>query len=54
MPDQFDVTLEDPDLMSEVEMMTNLIIAASEDDEHLSVEQIDQILDVRPQPDQPA
>jgi hypothetical protein len=48
MADQFDVTLEDPDLMGEVEMMTNLIIAASENDDHLSVEEIDSILEVRP------
>ena len=48
MQDQFDVTLEDPDLMREVEMTTNLIIAASEADEHLTMEQIDRILEVRP------
>ena len=36
MHDQFDVTLEDQDLLREVELTTNLIIAASETDEHLS------------------
>ena len=36
MPDQFDVSLEDSDLLGEVELTTNLIIAASETDEHLS------------------
>ena len=36
MHDQFDVTLEDADLLGEVELTTNLIIAASEADEHLS------------------
>jgi hypothetical protein len=47
--DQFDVTLEDQDLLREVELTTNLIIAASETDEHLSREAIDQILGVVPQ-----
>jgi len=46
--DQFDVTLEDQDLLREVELTTNLIIAASETDEHLSAEEIDQILGVAP------
>jgi len=44
MYDQFDVTLEDADLMGEVELTTNLIVAASETDEHLSQEEIDRIL----------
>ena len=35
MHDQFDVTLEDGDLLSEVELTTTLIIAASESEEHL-------------------
>jgi len=48
MGDQFDVTLEDPELLQEVELTTNLIIAASETDEHLSVEEIDRILGVTP------
>jgi hypothetical protein len=51
--DQFDVTLEDVDLLGEVELTTNLIIAASEADEHLSAEEIDHILGVEPQPPQP-
>lgn len=50
--DQFDVTLEDSDLLGEVELTTNLIIAASESDEHLSEAQIDQILGVVPEPRQ--
>ncbi len=45
--DQFDVTLEDQDLLREVELTTNLIIAASETDEHLSLEEIDHILGVQ-------
>lgn len=44
MADQFDVSLEDDDLMVEVELTTNLMIAASESDDHLSTEQIDTIL----------
>jgi hypothetical protein len=50
--DQFDVTLEDSDLLGEVELTTNLIIAASESDEHLTEAQIDQILGVVPEPRQ--
>jgi len=46
--DQFDVTLEDSDLLGEVELTTNLIIAASEAEEHLSLAEIDLILGVRP------
>ena len=42
MHDQFDVTLEDGDLLGEVELTTTLIIAASESEEHLSQEEIDQ------------
>ena len=48
MHDQFDVTLEDSDLLGEVELTTNLIIAASESDEHLTMDEIDQILGVSP------
>jgi len=44
--DQFDVTLEDSDLLGEVELTTNLIIAASEADERLTDEEIDRILGV--------
>ena len=47
--DQFDVTLEDSDLLGEVELTTNLIIAASETDEHLTIDEIDQILGVERQ-----
>jgi hypothetical protein len=48
--DQFDVSLEDADLLGEVELTTNLIIAASEVDEHLSQAEIDAILGVLPHP----
>ena len=50
--DQFDVSLEDSDLMGEVELTTNLIIAASESDDRLSDDQIDEILGVVPEPRQ--
>jgi hypothetical protein len=50
VPDQFDVSLEDSDLLGEVELTTNLIIAASETEEHLSSAEIDEILGVVPQP----
>lgn len=46
MYDQFDVSLEDVDLLGEVELTTNLIIAASESDEQLTPEQIDRILGI--------
>ena len=48
MPDQFDVSLEDSDLLGEVELTTNLIIAASETEEHLSDAEIDEILGILP------
>jgi hypothetical protein len=50
MYDQFDVTLEDSDLLGEVELTTNLIIAASEAEEPLSLDEIDRILGVVPHP----
>ena len=51
VPDQFDVSLEDSDLLGEVELTTNLIIAASETDEHLTDAEIDEILGVaNPEP----
>ncbi|WP_165820983.1 hypothetical protein [Nocardioides gansuensis] len=53
MADQFDVTLEDDDLLSEVELTTTLIIAASESDDHLSQEEIDRLLGVTPIPPPP-
>lgn len=48
MHDQFDVTLEDAELLREVELTTNLIVAASESDEHLTLDEIDSILGVAP------
>ncbi len=46
--DQFDVTLEDSDLLGEVELTTNLIIAATESDQPLSTAEIDRILGIAP------
>jgi hypothetical protein len=46
--DQFDVTLEDADLLVEVEMTTNLIVAASAADGPLPQEEIDRILGIEP------
>lgn len=46
--DQFDVTLEDQELLDEVDLTTSLIIAASESDTALSQAQIDEILGVVP------
>jgi hypothetical protein len=42
--DQFDISLTDSDLLTEVDMTTNLIIAASEADGPLSQDEIDRIL----------
>ena len=50
MYDQFDVTLEDVDLLGEVELTTNLIIAASEAEDRLPPDEIDRILGVVPVP----
>jgi hypothetical protein len=48
MDDQLNVPLEDVELLAEVELTTNLIIAASETDDHLSDAEIDEILGVAP------
>ncbi len=46
MNDQLDVPLEDAELLAEVELTTNLIIAASASDRPLSQEDIDRLLGV--------
>ena len=51
MSDQFDVTLEDQDLLGEVELTTNLIIAASELDRALTVAEIDTLLGLEQRPE---
>lgn len=50
MADPFDVALEDSDLLGEVEMTTNLIIAATASDGPLPAAEVDRILGV-PQDD---
>jgi len=44
--DKLDVPLEDSELLAEVELTTNLIIAASEAEDTLSQDQVDQLLGV--------
>ncbi len=44
--DQLNVPLEDAELLEEVEMTTNLIIAASEADATLSQAEVDRLLGV--------
>ena len=51
MADPFDVALEDSDLLREVELTTNLIIAATASEGPLPVEEIDRILGVVPEDD---
>jgi hypothetical protein len=48
--DPFDVRLEDAELLDEVELTANLIVAANQSETHMSVNEIDQILGVIPQP----
>jgi hypothetical protein len=44
--DQFDITLEDSDLLGEVELTTDLIIAATESDLPLTAAEIDRLLGI--------
>ena len=46
MHDQFDMTIDDLDLLGEVELTTDLIVAATEAEERLPIEEIDRILGV--------
>ena len=46
MDDQLNVPLEDSELLAEVELTTNLIIAASESDAALSQDEVDKLLGV--------
>ena len=48
MRDQFDVDLEDHDLLSEVELSISLMIAGTAAAEHLSREEVDALLGVTP------
>ena len=44
--DPFDVRLEDTELLDEVELTANLIVAANQSVEHMSAAEIDQILGI--------
>jgi len=46
MDDQLNVPLEDAELLAEVELTTNLIIAASESDAVLPQDEVDRLLGV--------
>jgi hypothetical protein len=46
--DQLDVTVHDAEVLAEIEMMTNLIIATSESEGPLPQVRIDEILGVTP------
>lgn len=46
--DQLDVSVHDTEVLAEIEMMTNLIIATSESEGPLSQGRIDEILGVTP------
>ena len=48
MEDQLNVPLEDAELLAEVELTTNLIIAASESETSLPQDQVDQLLGIEP------
>ncbi|MGH8968234.1 MAG: hypothetical protein ACRDXB_23310 [Actinomycetes bacterium] len=52
--DQLNVPLEDAELLAEVELTTNLIIAASESDHRLTQDEIDRLLGVGETPEEPA
>ena len=48
MDDQLNVPLEDAELLAEVEMTTNLIIAATESERSLSQDEVDELLGLPP------
>jgi hypothetical protein len=48
--DPFDVRLEDDELLDEVELTANLIVAANQSERHMSSSEIDEILGVMPRP----
>jgi hypothetical protein len=51
MDDQLNVPLEDAELLAEVELTTNLIIAASGSDSVLPQDEVDRLLGVEPEED---
>ena len=48
--DPFDVRLQDDELLDEVELTANLIVAANQAEARMSMSEIDQILGVLPHP----
>jgi hypothetical protein len=48
MEDQLNVPLEDAELLAEVELTTNLIIAASESETSLPQDEVDRLLGLDP------
>jgi hypothetical protein len=44
VPDQFDMTLTDPELLTELELCADLMVAANSSDTALCIETIDRIL----------
>jgi len=45
--DPLEVSLEDTELLAEVNMLTDLIVAATHAEDDLDQEEIDEILDIR-------
>ena len=54
MDDQLNVPLEDAELLAEVELTTNLIIAASESDAPLPQDEVDRLLGLEDGPNGPS
>lgn len=48
--DPFDVRLQDDELLDEVELTANLIVAANQSDARMSAAEIDEILGILPRP----
>lgn len=46
MDDQFDVSLEDGELLDEVELTANLMVAANQAERHLTRAEIDDVLGI--------
>ena len=46
MDDQFDVSLEDDDLLDEVELTASLMVAANRSERHLTTAEVDAVLGV--------
>ena len=46
MDDQFDVSLEDDDLLDEVELTASLMVAANQSERHLTPAEVDEVLGV--------